>query len=391
MNLKIIAPGAVIVSALIGAIVIVTSADRLQPSQPDPVAPTVRVLEAEPKSVRMLVSAQGTVTPRTETAVVPEVSGNVVWISPNLVAGGYFNADDPMLRIDDRDYIADVERARATVDRSEAEQEFSAFELQRLEELEDRQLISRSEVEAGMRAARVSDANLQDARVALEQAERDLARTEIAAPFPGIIRDEQTDVGQFIGRGTAVANMYAVDYVEVRLPIADQQLAYLDLPLTQRGELDATTAPSVILSANFAGQNHQWSGKLVRTEAEIDSRSRMIQAVARISADDISGDGPSALPPPVGLFVNAEIEGRSAENVVVIPRSAIRNSSEVLIVDDENRLRFREVELLRVYGEDAYIKAGIAEDELICISPLQAVVDGMRVEPVLQHNKMTEP
>ena len=388
MNLKVITPAAVIVIALLGATAIVVTTDRLQPSQPEPVAPTVRVIKSAPQSVVMTVTAQGTVSPRTETAIVPEVSGNVVWVSPNLVAGGYFDAGEPLLRIDDRDYVTAVERARANIDRTEAEKEYAAFELQRLEELEMRELISQSDVEAGIRAARVTNAALADARIALEQAERDLARTEIRAPFQGFVRNEQTDVGQFISRGTSIANIYAVDYVEVRLPIADQQLAYLNLPLTQRGELDVSAAPTVTVSADFAGSNYKWTGRIVRTEAEIDSRSRMIQAVARISAEDLSGDGPEALPPPVGLFVNAEIEGRSADGVIVVPRSAIRNANEVLVVDRDNRLRYRKVSLLRIYGENAYINGGIEGGELICISVLQTVVNGMHVNPVVDEEAM---
>jgi RND family efflux transporter MFP subunit len=385
MNMRTLAPVAVVVIALIGAVVIVTSAERLQPAQPEPVAPVVRVIEVDPQSVRMVVHAQGTVAPRTETALVPEVSGNVVWISPSLVAGGYFEIRQPLLRIDNRDYLAAVARAAATINRTEAEQEFTEFELQRLEELETSELISRSEVEAGMRAARVAEANLQDARVALEQAQRDLARTEILAPFKGFVRNEQTDVGQFVSRGTAIANIYAVDYVEVRLPIADQQLEYLDLPLSQRGELDEARAPSVTLSADFAGQNYEWIGTIVRTEAEIDARSRMIQAVARISAEDSTADGDEMLTPPVGLFVQAEIAGRPANDIVVVPRATIRNGSDVLVVDNDNRLRFRPVELLRVYGDDAFISSGLAKGERLVVSQLQVAVDGMRVEPTLEH------
>ena len=173
-----------------------------------------------------------------------------------------------------------------------------------------------------------------------------------------------------------------MDYVEVRLPIADQQLAYLDLPPMQRGELDESTAPAVVLSAQFAGNDYQWQGKLVRTEAEIDSRSRMVQAVARVSATESAFEDPHNLPPPVGLFVQAEIQGRSADNVVVLPRSAIRNGNQVLIVDDEDRLRFRAVRIARVYGDDAYIDGGLEKGDRVCISALQAVVDGMRVDVV---------
>ena len=377
----LVAVAVLAVSLAITAILLVTSR-QLAPSEPEAVAPTVRVVDVAPASVRMIVHAQGTVSPRTEADLVPEVSGNVVWISPNLVSGGYFEEGEPLLRIDDRDYRSNLERARAAVNRTTAEDEFARFELERLQEMEARRLISPSDVETGMRAARVAAAALDDARAALEQAERDLSRTEVLAPFTGLVRAEQVDPGQFVSRGAPIARLYAVDYVEIRLPIADRQLAYLDLPPMQRGELDQATAPDVVLSAEFAGTRYQWHGKLARTEAEIDLRSRMVHAVARVSAAENAARDPDYVPPPVGLFVNAEIQGRSTEDIVILPRSAIRNGNQVLVVDDDSRLRFRTVDIARIYGEDAYIGGGLDHGDLVCISVLQAVVDGMRVEVV---------
>ena len=355
---------------------------QLDPSEPEPVAPAVRVMHVNPSSEHMVVHAQGTVSPRTEADLVPEVSGNVLWISPNLVAGGYFEAGEPLLRIDERDYRYALERASAAVDRAMAENEFATFELQRLREMEARNLISPSDVETGMRAARVTEAALADAHAALNQAELDLSRTEVIAPFTGLVRSEQVDPGQFVNRGSAIARLYAVDYVEVRLPIADQQLAYLDIPPMQRGELDESSAPEVLLSADFAGRHYKWRGTIVRTEAEIDMRSRMVNAVARVrTTDDAAGD-PEYVPPPVGLFVEAEIQGRSADNVVVVPRSVIRNGNQVPVVDDDDRLRFRTVSVARIYGDDAYIDGGLEQGERVCLTVLQAVIDGMRVEVV---------
>lgn len=378
---SIVATAALAVSAATTATLLLTQ-PQLDPSEPEPVAPAVRVMHVNPGSERMVVHAQGTVSPRTEADLVPEVSGNVLWISPNLVAGGYFEAGEPLLRIDERDYRYALERARAAVDRAVAENEFATFELQRLREMEARNLISPSDVETGMRAARVTEAALVDARAALNQAELDLSRTEVLAPFAGLVRSEQVDPGQFVSRGAAIAQLYAVDYVEVRLPIADQQLAYLNIPPMHRGELDESDAPAVALSANFAGQRYKWNGTIVRTEAEIDMRSRMVNAVARVQTTDDALNNPEYVPPPVGLFVEAEIQGRSADNVVVVPRSVIRNGNQVLVVDEDDRLRFRTVSIARIYGDDAYIDGGLEKGERVCLTVLQAVIDGMRVEVI---------
>lgn len=403
----LVAAASLAVSAAITATLLLTR-QQLDPTEPEPVAPAVRVMHVNPGNERMVVHSQGTVSPRTESDLVPEVSGNVVWVSPNLVAGGYFEAGEPLLRIDRRDYRYALERARAAVDRATAEDEFARFELERLREMQARNLISPSDVETGMRAARVAQAALADARTTLNQAELDLSRTELRAPFTGLVRSEQVDPGQFVSRGAPIARLYAVDYVEVRLPIADQQLAYLDIPPMQRGELEESVAPEVTLSADFAGQHYRWRGTIVRTEAEIDTRSRMVNAVARIRIADAAVAGAAGkstdesataqiqtedqavgnlndmayVPLPVGLFVEAEIQGISADNVVIVPRSVIRDGNQVPVVDRDDRLRFRTVSIARIYGDDAYIDGGLEKGERVCLSALQAVIDGMRVEVV---------
>lgn len=380
MTAKRILPILIVLAAVAAAVLLIQNRQQLQPAQPDPIPTAVRVMEVIPGPVQLRVHAQGTVSPRIETQLVPEVSGNVTWVSPNLVAGGYFEADEALLRIDDRDYVASARRAEASLERARADRELAQFERERADELYMQKLISRADYENAVRSSRVADAAVQDAELVLQTAQHDLARTTLTAPFAGLVRSEQVDAGQFINRGTGIAEVYATGALEVRLPIADQQLAYLNVPLEQRGELHPDSAPTVQLTAEFAGRTQTWAGYLARTEAQIDPGSRMVYAIARVRPTENS----NLTTPPVGLFVQAEIEGIAEDDIVVLPRSALRNESQVLIVDSENRLYFRDVDVLRVYRDDVYIRGGLAAGERVNISPLQTVVEGMRVQPISQ-------
>ena len=187
-------------------------------------------------------------------------------------------------------------------------------------------------------------------------------------------------MGQFVSRGNTIGVIYATDYMEVRLPIAASQLEYLGLPISTRGQIPPDIQPPVTLTADFGNTRMIWEGVLVRAEAEIDERSRMVYGVTRL----LSMRDKDSLPIPVGLFVQAEIRGREVANVVRLPRSAIRDNNQVLVVDKDSRLHFRNVVILRLEHEDVLISDGLANGELVSISPLQTVVDGMLVQPVLE-------
>ena len=377
MMRKLIIPALVIIASILGAVTLMATSPQLEPNVPAPVPPTVRVVDIEPKSIQMTVQSQGTVAPNTESELIPEVSGRVIWMSKSLVNGGYFEKGAVLLRLDDEDHRSSLQRAKATLTRAEAEYQHARFEYQRMQSLEDRQLASRSQIENALRASRVTEAALQDAQASYAQAVRDLERTQVKAPFTGLVRRESVDIGQLVGRGSAVATIYAGDQAEVRLPIADRQLAFLNLPVGQRGELPFEQQPNVRLSAEYAGQKLEWNGKIVRTEAQIDTSSRMVHVIARVTNED------QVAPLSVGLFVNADIEGLLVDDIVVLPRNALRTGNRVLVVDDDNKLRFREIETLRFYQDDVLIKAGLQPGERVCISPMQTPIEGMTVNPVV--------
>ena len=374
----LVIPTAIVLLFLSVAATLMATAPVLEPANDTPKPLTVRVRTIETESIELKVHSQGSVAPSTVSQLIPEVSGRVTWTSPSLVAGGFFEAGQELARIDDLDYRNAQDRSNAALKRATAEVEHAKYEYRRLRSLAERKLVSRSALENGLRAYRVTQATFEDAQANSEQAKENVKRTVLRAPFTGLVRAENIDIGQFASRGQAIATLYANDVVEVRLPIADRQLAFLNLPPLRNGNFPKDMQPTVKLSADYGGQVRQWFGKIVRAEAEIDTSSRMVHLVARVESSKDSQDL------SVGLFVTAEIAGLAVENIVRLPRSAIRNDNQVLVVDTENRLRFRDIQPLRLYRDNVLINAGLNPGERVCISTVQTAIDGMAVNPIAE-------
>ena len=348
---------------------------------PEVEAPLVRVMKAESETLRLTVETEGVVTPRTESQLVPEVSGRVLWVSPSLVVGGFFDQGQILIKIDPREYELAVVQARSAVAQAktrvateEQEAAVARKEWESLGEGEPTPLVLREPQLAEARAAQAS------AEAALEQAEFNLERTVVKAPFEGRIREKSVDVGQYVQRGQSVALMYSVDIAEVRLPVPDEQLAYVNLPLAYRNVESSHNAqgPAVTLKTDFAGQTYEWRGRVVRTEGEIDPQTRMIHAIAQVE-DPYARAGQSQRPPlAIGMFVKAEIHGKSVR-AVPIPRTAIRGEDTVLVVNGQNKIELRKLDIFRQERERVLAKGGVEDGELICVSTLEAAVDGMPV------------
>jgi len=382
--LKIVLPVALIAVGALIAVALVKTREQPERLPPEAIRPLVRVQSVELQDLRMTVRSQGTVNPRTESALVPEVSGRVIEISRSFVSGGFFREGEVLLRVDPQDYEQALVQARAQVAqanlrlaREQAEQTVAAEEWEELGADDLAPALTSRELQVAD-----AEAALSAAKAALTRAERDLQRTDILAPYEGRVREKRVDLGQFITRGVAVGTLYAVDFAEIRLPLPDQDLAFLDLPLVYRGDRADSTGPEVILRAQFAGAEHEWRGRIVRTEGEIDPRSRMVHVVAQVEdpyGQSQDPDGRRRPPLAVGLYVEAEILGEEIHEVAVVPRSAVRAGDVVLIVDDDDRLRFRNIEIIRRNGEEVVVGSGLSRGERLCLTALPAVTDGMQV------------
>jgi RND family efflux transporter MFP subunit len=374
---RFLAPIIVLVVGVGLAALIIASGPKLEPQAPPSSAPLVRTWEAASQSVQLTSITHGTVLPRTESDLIPEISGRIISISKSMVSGGFFKKDDLLLVIDPLDYELAREQARASLASAGSELSNAKRGHDRQLDLARKQSTSQSKKDDALNRLRFAQASLREAKARLSRAERDLSRTKITAPYDGRVRSERVDIGQFANRGTPMASLYATDIAEVRLPIHDEELAHLELPLAN--QITGQQRPTVILSAPFAGKKHTWRGAIVRTEGEIDPKTRMITVIAQVESPyETKNDRP---PLAVGLFVEAEIIGHKIGNVFVLPRSAIQANRQVYVIGKDNRLQFRDVEILRTVGEEVYITGGLNARETVCLSTVSNAIEGMLVRP----------
>ncbi|MEQ9560904.1 MAG: efflux RND transporter periplasmic adaptor subunit [Woeseiaceae bacterium] len=361
-----------IASIIGGAILVAAGLGRLKPPpetrDAENIAMLVQVQTLQESTVEFSVSTQGTVQPRTETVLSSEVSGAIIEVSPKFIPGGIFAANEVLIRIDPSNYEAAVDQGTALVRQRQIEYD-GALKL--------RSQGYRAEAELAS-----AEAALATAKADLVRARRNLERTYIRLPYEGMVRSKDADLGQFVGVGTRLGVTFATDFAEVRLPLTDSDLAFIDLPDAQdiARSGGTTKGPRVTLSAVQRGKVQTWDARIVRSEGVIDERSRVTYAVARIDDPYLRHtESQIGAPLPIGTFVSASIDGTRAENVIRVPRSALRGSDRLMFVDEESRLQVRTVDVLRTDSEYAYLSGGARSGERIIVTAIDAPINGMRV------------
>jgi RND family efflux transporter MFP subunit len=226
-------------------------------------------------------------------------------------------------------------------------------------------------------------ANVKAAEAQLERAQRNLARTSIKAPYDGLVKNKQADIGQFIGAGVKIATLYGTDVAEIRMPLSDHDLAFLEL-----GAKDSAVTP-VSLHAKVAGKDVVWHGVLARNEGVLDENSRVIYAIAQIEDPYMRKSKTSGVQLKFGRFLQAEIIGNRGLGLVVLPRDVMRLDGTVLVVDEQNKLGIREVQVQRADENNVYISGGLHIGELIATSVVPNPYNGMEVR-MLSNEKSQE-
>jgi RND family efflux transporter MFP subunit len=342
----------------------------------------VRTVELLPRSYPVSIQSQGTVRARTESTLIPEVSGRITDVAPNFREGGFFAEGDVLLEIDASDYRTAVVRAEASLAEARVRLAEEAAQASQARIDWERLGTGESPPELVLRGPQLglARANVAAAEANLEQARRNLERTRIVAPYAGRVLTKHVDVGQVVSPGTPLAEVYAVDYAEIRLPLTTDQYAMLEMPAGVRGESGPSFSIPVTLTASFGPETVSWNGRVVRVEGAVDARSRQIYVIAQV--DDPYGPQ-HAHPLKVGLFVEAEIEGKTLKDMYVLPRTALREARYVLTLTDDNRLRRVPVDpAWTTRDEVVFREPSIPPGTRASLTQMALAIDGMQVVPV---------
>ncbi|ABI70519.1 efflux RND transporter periplasmic adaptor subunit [Shewanella frigidimarina] len=345
--------------------------------------PIIDVQTVTPQTLSLNLPSYGVVNPKYKTQLVTEVQGRMLSISANFVAGGVVKKGEQLAIIEPSDYEADLIQAEATVAQATAA----------LNEEKARGVVAKIEFkdfgkglppELGLRIPQLKkeQANVKYAEAALARAQRNLARTVIRAPFDGIIKARNVDLGQYVTLGTNLGELYDTSIAEIRLPLANEDLAYLesvDNPET-----------AVTLTALLAGKQVSWQGNIVRSENVIDEQTRMVYLVAEIHDPYLRNNKTEGqLPLKYGSFVNAVITGRTVNDVVKLPRHVVRNG-QVAVVSADNIIEMRKVNIIRSDVDTIYIQGSFKANERVSTTSINSLNSGQVIK-VLGEETKTEP
>ncbi len=379
--LKIAAP----VLVLVISVYVVQALAAAKP-EPEKKEPTQRLIslyvdEVKTETITPGVQTQGEVKPKTEIDLIARVSGHVISVADAFAEGAEFTPETTLIKIDDTDYKVAVIRAEAQVAAAEVvlERELANAKMKKDTWLQKDRSVKPTDFALNKPQVHDAEAQLRAAQANLTEARLNVQRTTIKVPFKGRVVNKLVGEGQYITAGTPLGKVFATDVVEVRLPLTDLQLTELDLPMGYMAE--AGEGPMVEFTTSMGRSQHKWQGRIVRTNASVDQQTRLIYVIAEVQDPYGKGAG-FGVPFAVGMFVQANIAGIESKQAMVIPRDALRNADKVYVVDADNKLDIRSVEVISTSVDQVLISAGVQVGEKVAISTVPNAAQGMLVEPI---------
>ncbi|NQY49487.1 MAG: efflux RND transporter periplasmic adaptor subunit [Colwellia sp.] len=385
---QIIIPIVILVTGI--AVMVGFSSMKKPPEEKEKVdnTPIVAVENISVAPMTLEVNSYGMVKPKYETQLVAQVNGEIVELSDVFVRGGFVKKDQLLARIDPSDYHAALIDAQASMASARAALETELAQ-GKVAEREWRQIENSSPTELSLRKPQLAQelARVKAAQASVLRAERNLERTEIRAPYDAMIDSRNVGLGSFVGVGSKIGHVLGTAIAEIRLPVADNQLAFLVKTKSTKAGVNA----QVNLIGTYAGQDTLWQAKIVRSEGVIDNKSRMSYLVAEINDPYLlkSSSDSSAAPLRFGSYVNANIMGYDISQATLVPRYLVVNG-KVAILDSESKLHYAAIDIVRQQGSHVVVANGLADGDQLIVSALDYPVEGMQLALISDENQLEE-
>lgn len=351
------------------------------PAKPPPTAKPVktRVAALAVSDFQTTITTQGSVRPHNEISLSAQVAGKVVKIDAKFEDGAFFDAGDVLVELEEDDFKTAVTVAEAEVARVNSELANETARADRAKEDWEQLGLEGEPSELVLRIPQLKEAkaNLKAAEAQLERARRDLKRTKIRAPFAGRVRKREVGLGATIGTATPLGTIFAIDYAEVRLPLSARQQRLLDLPENADDPKLAVEFSDALDPENGI----TWTGEIVRTEGVLDPDSLELFAIARVA--DPFGRETGEPPLRIGQPVSAHISGNVLEDVIALPRSAVRQLDQIFLVDKEElTLAAHTIEQIWATDEVILVRdpAIAVNQQLLALTHLVNTPDGSKIE-----------
>jgi len=365
-QLRILSPLLVLLASGVVAWLILVNRPEPARKPPSEIPVSVETTVLEPRSYSIRIRSRGVVRSRQETTLVAQVAGIVREASPRFEVGERFSKGEWLVRIDPRDYriAVTLARSRLVQARSRLAEEQARVEQARRDWERLGEAGTPSELALRLPQLRAEQAAVAAAEAELEKARLDLERTHIRAPFSGELVEKRATLGQYVAPGTAVARIRDTKHLEIRLPLTSHQFPFLS---------SIASKPRVTLTWKEGSEERSWPAHIARTEGAVDPQTQQRFVVAELEQ---SGAGK---PPAAGQFVEAVIEGRRLDGVLVIPNGAIRTGNTVFVVNERGVLHHRDLEVIWRDEQHTVARAGLEPGDRLVTSPVGSGLLGRRV------------
>ncbi len=340
----------------------------------------VETFRTMPVQEQIIVDAMGTVIPARELSVSPQVSGQIVELNSNLVPGGFLKAGELIARIDDRDYDAAKKQAWAQVQDARsnlkleqgrqvvAKREWEFMNNGREAKAEDSALALREPQLAN------AEARLSSANAAYKKAKLNFERTVITAPFNCVVRNKGVEVGQLVTQQSRIATLVGSDSFWVRVSVPVSHLSWIDLP--DAGGDNGASAFVTHSAGN--GPLVERAGRVIRLLSDLDPAGRMARLLIEVQ-DPLGLETVKNLPLMIDAYVRVRIEGKLMDDVHVVARSAVHEGDRLWIMDKDDKLVFRKIQIAWSREREVLVSRGLAAGERIITSRIATPIPGMKL------------